>query len=967
MRFREAALNGAGVPRQLPAEPLVGRDDDLALIESFVDGTAGQGGALLLVGDAGVGKTAMLDTAAARAGAAGIRVLRAAGDHFEGQVSFAGLHQVLHPVLGELHGLGTVHARALSVALGLAEGPQPKRLVVSNAALALLLRAAAEAPVLVIVDDLPLLDSASAIVLGFVARRLSGTPVTLMAASRSGEVSFFTGSGLPEHEVRPLTPAAAAELLDSRFPALTTRVRRRLLADAQGNPLALLELPIALVRMRHDEAGPLPVVLPLSRRLQAVFTSHISALPAATRRLLLLAALERTGDLLVLNRAAEGADGLDDLGPAERAGLVHVDHNTARLVFRHPLTRSALVELSTGAERRRAHELLAAQLVDQPERRAWHLADSLIGPDEHVAGLLDEVAYAVLQRGDAVDAITTLLRAAELSPAGADQERRLAEAAYLGADVTGDLSNVPRLLGNTHRAGPDRTGSLAMAVAAASHLLNADGDVDAAHRLLVAAIDIHPRPHRADDTTVLEALHVLLLVCFFGGRAHLWHPFDTAVGRLVPHAPDLLAVLAGTFADPARRALPVLGRLDALIADLSMEAHPARIVRIGLAAVYVDRLPGCRSALWRVVNDGRAGGAVASAIDALFLLANDAFMTGQWDELDRLTDEGLALCEAHGYQLLSWPGLFLRALLAAVRGDNSTVQALTNQMISWAAPRRVRAVQIYASHVKALTALARGDFNSAYEHLTAVSRAGELASHTPHALWLVMELTEAAMRSGRPAEAAAHVAAAQRAGLSAISPRLALVTAGAAAMAHPDYLERDLFEAALATPDADRWPFDAARIRLAYGERLRRGHAAAEARTHITAALETFQRLGAMSWTARATNELRATGLVPAHRDFTAASLTPQQQQIAMLAATGLTNKQIAERLYLSPRTVATHLHQLFPKLGVTSRAALRDALETLDSEALVQGEEERSGPTTVRPPTSASATHMPEPRPDSR
>ncbi|MFD3452723.1 AAA family ATPase [Streptomyces sp. NPDC058691] len=925
-------MDAGDILRQRPAKRLFGRDDDLAVIDSIVWGNAGQAGVLLLVGEAGVGKSSLLDATADRAESDGSRVLRAAGNQFESHMGFAGLNQVLHPLLGEIHRLGPARSRALDIALGRAVGPPSDQLVVSQAAMDLVVQAAAESPLWIVIDDLHWLDRASATTLAFIARRLAGSRVRLLAAARSEEDTFFAGSGLPEHEVYPLDDTAAAELLSSRFPALSPRVRRRLMADAQGNPLALLELPIALSRMKANSKRPLPAVLPLSRRLQALFTSRIEALPAATRHLLLLAALDPAGDLLTLGKAAEGVALLDDLAPAERVGLVEVDHETSRLVFRHPLARSAVVELSTSDERRRCHKVLADQFLDQPERRVWHLADALVGPDDHVAGLLDDTAYAVLRRGDALGAITALVRGAELSTDGTAKSRRFAEAAYISAHVTGDLSNVPRLLDNALRASPERTESLTAAVAAASHLLNGDGDVDTAHRLLVAAIEMYPHPHRADDNTLVEALYTLLLVCFYGGRSDLWAPFDAAVGRLVPEPPSVLGALAGAFGDPARRADPVLGDLDTLIDGLYPEADPARIVRIGRAAVYVDRLPGCRGALWRVVRDGRAGGAVASAIEALFMLANDAFMTGKWDEVDPLAEEGLALSREHHYQLQAWPGLFVRALLAAARGDNATVKDLTDKMISWAAPRGVRAVQIYASHARALTSLGRGDFDSAYHHITAVSQAGELALHTPHALWLVMELTEAAMRSGRCEEAASHVVAARQANLPAISPRLSLITAGAAAMAHPDYLERDLFEAALATPDADRWPFDTARIRLAYGERLRRGQAPAEARTHITAALDTFQRLGAGPWTARAANELRAAGVAPEQVPLTDVSLTPQQRQIGELAATGLTNKQIAERLYLSPRTVSAHLRQLFRKLGVTSRAALRDALEALDS-----------------------------------
>jgi DNA-binding CsgD family transcriptional regulator len=794
---------------------------------------------------------------------------------------------------------------------------------VSNAALALLRHAATTRPVLLILDDVQWLDRASAVVLGLVARRLAGSRVGLLAASRSGEKSFLERGGLPEHELKRLDHASATLLLQDRFPALAPRARERLLAEAQGNPLALLELPVALPVLQRNASGTLPTFLPLSRRLQALFAQRLGNLPPATRYLLLLAVLDGTGDLGVLGGAV-GRRGIEDLAPAERTRLVYVDGRAGRLTFRHPLTTSALFELSTSDERRRAHEVLAGLMMDQPERRAWHLAEAALGPDEEVATLLQRAAHLTLRRGDAVGAIAALLRAADLSPAGSDRSRRLAMAAYLGADVTGDLRSVPRLLEEARRADPG-AGSLAAAVAASAHLLNGDGDIDTAHHLLVGAIQLMPGPYDAHDGILMDALFTLLLVCFFGGRSELWEPFDAALARVTPRPPETLAVLSGTFSDPARTAAPVLDRLDALVAGLRGETDPVAIVRIGIAAAFVDRLPGCREALWRVVRDGRRGGAITSAIDALFLLGNDGLLAGEWDTVARVCEEGLSLCDTHQYRMLMWPGLFLQAMVAAARGDDSQVNTLTDEMTRWAAPRRVESVRAYAAHAKTLSALGRGDYENAYQHASAVSPPGILASHVPQALWLVMDLTEAAVRSGRAAEAAAHAAAAHEAGIAAISPRLALITAGSAAIAALGRQGSELFERALAVPGTDRWPFDLARIQLAYGERLRRLKVTASAREQFTAALETFQRLGARPWAARAVNELRATGLPVGQAD--APTLTPQQREIAMLAASGLSNKQIAERLFLSPRTVATHLYQLFPKLGVTSRAALRDAL----------------------------------------
>lgn len=909
---------------------LTGRDRDIELVDSFVDQATVRGGALLLTGDAGVGKTALLDVAASHATATGAQVVYASGAQFEANVSFAGLHQLLYPLLGDRPRLDEPQRAALGSALGLAEGPPADRLVVSCAALALLTHAAGTAPVLVIVDDLPWLDQASATVLGFIARRLAGHRIGFLAASRTGEEGFFDRSGIRTYEIEPLSEAASAALLASRHPALTARARRRLLTEAKGNPLALLELPVALTRAPRAAPSALPATLPLTRRLQAVFAGRVRDLPEGTRRVLLLLVLDGSGDLRMLRTEGPRTE-VDDLAPAERAQLLSVDPAAARLSFRHPLICSAVVELSTADERRQMHRTLAERRKDEPQRRAWHLAEASEGPNEQVAALLQEVAHKNLLRGDSVGAITELLRAADLSPAGTDRSRRLAEAAYLGAIVTGDLRDVPALMDAARRADPQHGGALAGAVAGAYHLLNESGDIDNAHRLLTGAIESLPDPTDVHNKTLIEALYTLLMVAFFGGRPTLWTAFDQAVDRLRPGPPQLLAILAGTFSDPARRALPVLDRLDSVIARLRNETSPARIVRTAIAGSYLDRIGDCREPLWRAVRHGREGGAVTSSIEALFLLGNDAYFAGRWDELLSLTEEGLALCEAHNYRLIHWSGLFLRALVASARGEADTSRALTDQMTRWAAPRRVGVVAAYVSHVRTLTALSRGDFDGAYRHASTVSPAGHLAPHAPNALWLIMELVEAAARSGRADDATAHAAVVREARIAELSPRLALAVAGATAMAASDEDHRDLFELALRTPDADRWPFDLARIQLAYGERLRRTKSPAAARDHLSVALDSFEQLGAQPWITRTGNELRAAGI---HHDRAVPSaveaLTPQQRQIALLAASGLTNKQIGERLFLSSRTVGYHLYLIFPKLGVSSRAALRDALSDL-------------------------------------
>jgi DNA-binding CsgD family transcriptional regulator len=751
-------MGDANTRRTVKYGGLVGRERELERIRSFLARAAADGDALLLSGEPGVGKTALLDAAAEEASAAGTRLLRAAGAEFGAGVAFAGLNQLLLPLQGDVGRLGAAHRRALSAALGIGDEAGCGRLTVFTAVLALLGRAAVDRPLLVVVDDLQWLDRSSAAVLGFVARRLTGSRIGLIAASRTAGESFLDHGGLPEDEVRPLDEKEAAGLLGAHFPMLAPQVLRRVLAEAQGNPLALLELPAVISTSQRAARAALPSVLPLNRRLLTLFASRVADLPAGTRRVLLLATLDGTGDLGVLQAAVRGGSGLPDLQPAERKRLVSVDQGTLRL--------------------------------------RW--------------------------------------------------------------------------------------------------------------------------------------LYTLFLVPFIGaGHSELWKPFYAAVARRNPRPPALLLLCAVTFGDPPRAMAEQMTELETIISRLPDVSDPAQIVWIGRAAFFVDRMTACREAHWRVVRDGRGGGAVASAIAALINLCLDGVLTGRWDEAQQLVDEGRALCALHGYRLSEWPFWYAEAVLAAWRGHVDRARELTDRMMRWANPRGAELVRSYAQHVRAASALGQGDAEEAYQQAAAISPPGVLAPRVPMALTAAMDLVDASLRTGRRSDAVAHVAAMADAGIAALSPRLALVALGSAAMAAPDDdVAVGLFEQALAAPGVERWPFDLARVRLAYGERLRRHRANSTARVQLTAALDAFERLDARPWKKRAGLELRALGAgVAAAEDVCTDSLTPQERVIAMLAATGLTNKEIGRRLYLSHRTVGAHLYRVFPKLGISSRAALRDAL----------------------------------------
>ncbi len=919
--------------RDRPTAGLIGRGEELSALHAFLDRSATSGAALLLTGPPGVGKTALLEATAAVAARTGTRVLQAGGAQFEAELSFAGLNQVLLPLADGLDALAPAQRSGLSVALGLDTGPPADRLVLATAVLSLLRQAAIDQPLLLVVDDLQWIDRASAAVLGIVARRLATTRVALLAAQRTDDESFFEAAGIATMTVGPLSAASAVSLVDERHPGLPPGVRDRVLIDAGGVPLALLELPLELSRAQLSAHETLPTTLPLSRHLQTVFAARVAGLPERTRRLLLLAALDGSGDLRVTRSVvadgagtADGIDGVDDLAPAERARLLAVDSSGQKLVFGHPLIRAAVVAAATAGERRAAHRALAELFTADPDLCTWHLTEAALGPDEGVAAQAEAAAYRVLQRGDAAAAVRALVRAAELSPPGPTRARRLGAAAYVGASDVGVLADSAALLRRARDADPGQEDSLTLAVAAAFLLVNSDVDIDTTHRLLVAALDAHPAG--GADHVVEEALFTLSMLCFNSARPDWWAPLQAAVVRHRATLAPTLIMMAATVAPPARVTGDVLEQIDRAVADLPRHPDFVHVVRVFFAATYVDRVDGCRAALLRVISDSGGDERSVPAFSAMVFVSVAEFATGRWADARHHADRGVERADRYGYTMLRWAGWYVQALLAAARGETAETEAVLARMGQWALPRGVLVVKRYIAHVAGLAALGRGDYDIAFHACASISPPGTFASHEPFALWVVLDLVEAAERSGRHDAALAHVAAAQAAGIAAISSRLALHCAAAAALVAPDDEAPARFEQALGTPDAERWPFDLARVELAYGEYLRRARATTASRVHLSAALAVFDRLDARPWRDRTTAELLATGQT--RRSLEAedpSALTPQEQEIALLAATGLTNRQIGEHLHLSPRTVSAHLYRVFPKVGVTARAGLRDAL----------------------------------------
>ncbi|MEV7802191.1 LuxR family transcriptional regulator [Microbispora sp. NPDC088329] len=903
---------------------LVGRDHELAELATFLDTAGTDGAAILLTGDPGVGKTALLDATAELAVAKGTRVIRGSGVEYETDIGFAGLHQLVIPLSRELGRLPPPMREAVEVALGLGAGPAPSRIAVLNAALSLFGEAAREQPLLLVVDDLHVVDHASRSAVGFVARRLGGRRIGLLGALRAESSGSFQPTGLPELEVVPLDDANALRLLSRRFAHLPRRVLLTVAREAQGNPLALLEFAgsTTVSGDRHGKraewaSGP-------GRDVRALYGARVARLPHRTRDLLLLAALEGSGDMRVLE-AAGGPGGIEGLAPAERDHLVKVADNGRVVRFRHPLVRSAVVDGSTGEQRRSAHRRLAAALADQPERRGDHLAKATTVPDEAVAAVVESAAWSGLRRGDADGATARLRRAAELSPDQAARRRRLSQAAYVAAWVAGHLEISHEIMREVQGGAAAR--SLSAAAAAGFLVLVTEGDADTAHALLIKAIEQAPVPSELSRGELETALFTLTLASQYSGRQEHWRPLADVLARLPEASPAAAVSLGRIHHDLGSVTDDMLRRLDEEISRLRSQTDADVVIRTALAASYLDRLPGCREAVSRVIRDG---GAVGSSMPGLMFLALDDLYVGRWQSSADAAAELIALCEETGYRLFGQVGHYVAAMAAAQRGDLDVCRDHCEDIWGWSGPRGLRRLENCAHQAAARAALGAADFETAFRHATAICAPGVLPPFNPEAVWSAPDLVEAAVRSGRHAEARRHADALRDAGVGRLSSRLALSSATATAMTSAPEVMARCFEEALGLPGIEQWPFEVGRAHLAYGERLRRQGLNRDAREQLATARSRFQELGARSWEARAAAELRATGMTRSARGTAGAILTPQELEVARLAAAGLSNPQIASRLFLSPRTVSSHLYRVFPKLGITSRAALRDALEAL-------------------------------------
>jgi DNA-binding CsgD family transcriptional regulator len=886
--------------------------------ELLAGAQAGESRSLVVRGEPGIGKTALLDYACARA--AGMRVLRTVGIEAEADLAFAGLHGLLRPILGHLDGVPELQARALSGALGLTPSSGSERFLVSAAVLGLLAEAAEDQPVLCLVDDAHWLDTPSADALVFAARRFRAERVALMFAARLGEPRVFQSPGLPELELVGLDPDAALALLSDRDESIASSVRQGLLRESSGNPLALLELPAALSAEQRAGRAELPDPIPLTSRVQAAFAARVERLPRLTQALLLVAALDDTGDAATVLRAGERLGvTADALEPAETAGLIRLVADG--LEFRHPLVRAVVIAAATLAQRQRTHAALAAALEgeEHADRRVWHEALATLTADESVATALDTAAERSQLRGGHASAASAFERAAELSATEPSRGRRL----FLAAGAAWEAGQVDRARSLIGRALP------LVSEAGRARLLALSGAVEGRSGRLPEAVTILFSGIEASDDSSLS-LHMLRDACEFAVYAA---DFDRAgllaekAGQLPPVSEEdhfiaaaftaVAAELAGDYARAAALSTEAIERAERLEDPRCLITAAVATGRVG---IWGDGLQHAS----RAVGIARERGLLTILPYALQAQASQLLARSEFDRCYAAAAEGTQLALEIGEPWAAGWNLLNLATVSAVRGQEEQTLAHAEELNAFVLRSGANLLRGQVGRALGLLELTLGRPDDALDRLlAALDAAAPVAFGTgPLVVLGPLDAAEAAARSNRLDEVRRHVLAfADWADRRPQPGRLGLLARLRAIVDEPG-AERHFVRALELGSGVSR--FELGRTELLYGEWLRRHRRRIDARPHLRAALEIFEQLSVPPWEDRARAELRASGETARKRDpSTLEELTPQELQIARLVADGMTNREIAAQLILSPRTIDYHLRKVFTKLRIASRSDL--------------------------------------------
>ena len=899
---------------------LAGRAAECATLDRLLaQAHAGQSAALVLRGEPGIGKSALLEYTAQHA--EDFRVLRATGVEWEMELPFAGVHQLCAELLDDRERLPAPQQDALATAFGLTSGPQPDRFLVGLAVLSLLSDAPGDCPLVCLVDDVQWLDRSSAQVLAFVARRLAAESVILLFAERDPR-RVEELAGLPELRVDGLADASALELLSSVIAApLDERVRARILAETHGNPLALLELPREFSAQGLAGGFGLPGDRSVPDRIEASFRRRVQELPPATQRLLLLAAADPTGEPALLVRASEEIRvPIRELSAAETSGLVEFG---AHVTFRHPLLRSASYRAAGPEDRRDAHRALAKATdadVD-PDRRAWHRAHATAQPDEDVALELVRSAARARARGGLSAAAAFLERSAALTPDPARRAKRELEASA-SKQLAGASREAARLLARAAGGPLDDLDLARLPLLHGQIEVDLSRGVDALPLLLDAAQQLEPLDVPLSRDAYLAALRAASVAGRLG-------PGTTGVARAAlrappapnePRAVDLLVDgLAVRFTDGyAAGAAPLKRALTALRREGERNEVSVRwpwFARRVAAELFDDDT--WHFLTTRSVQIARESGALAVLPLALNHLAHLRCWEGDLDGASALLDEAAGIAAAIGVE----PIIFGSLPLAGLRGNEAVVVDLLQGAIPAAIARGSEGVVLtFSEYAQAVLYNGLGRYEAALAPAQSAGARDELLL----SVLALPELVEAARRCNQADVADAALenlsertrAAGTEWALGIEARSRALLRDGAAA----DQLYREAIDRLGRT----RTAFELGRAHLLYGEWLRRGRRRIDAREQLRRAQDMFTSMGAQAFAARAGRELLATGETARKRtDQTRDELTAQETQIAQLARGGLSNGEIGARLFISPRTVEYHLHKVFTKLDITSREHL--------------------------------------------
>jgi DNA-binding CsgD family transcriptional regulator len=889
---------------------------------------AGRSQVLVLRGEAGIGKTVLLDDLARRA--SGCRITRAWGVESEMELAFAGLHQLCAPVLERLDVLPDPQRGALATAFGLSTGPAPDRFLVGLAVLSLLANVAEDRPLVCLIDDAQWLDRASAQALEFVARRLLADPVGLVLAVRTeGADPGFRS--LPELVLEGLNEEDARELLGSALPGpLDSAVRERIIADSRGNPLALLEGPRGLTAAELAGGFGLPNTQPVAGYIEDGFGKRLGSLPADTRRLMLLAAVEPVGDVSLLWRAA-GRLGIaaDAATAAESAGLLELG---TRVRFRHPLVRSAVCRAGNPRDLQEAHQALA-EVTDpgtDADRRAWHLAQAAAGPDEAVAGELERSAERARARGGATASAAFLKRAAELTPDPVRRGRRALTAAR-GAAGAGALQSALDLLAaaamcpldDLHRARLERLRGECMFGSGLAR--------EALPLLLRTAPQLVPMDLARARETYLAALYAAQFVGRLGDPGSALQVAEaarTAPAMDRPRPSDLLLDgLAVRFTEGYSAAVPPLKRaLDAFgRPDLSMEQALRWLSLATATALDLWDDDAAESLAAHFLGLARRSGTLGLLPLAVYSRVVVHMFAGELAAAVSLADEAISVPD----QAFSHLSRYGPLLVAAWRGDGPGVDDLAATVPVNADRGEGHGLSV-VDWAKAVLAIGSGHYEDALAAAQAVS---ECSAELGFPTWALVDVVEAAARTGRPAEAAQALRRLAETTRAAGTNWARGVEARSRALLSVGGEAEGYYRQAIKHLGCSRVRVELARSHLVYGEWLRHAGRRADARAQLRIAYEMFAEMGAEGFAERARRELLTTGEAVRKRvGESAAQLTVQEAQIARLAAQGRTNPEIGAELFLSARTVEWHLRKVYPKLGVSSRRELSAALSVLGS-----------------------------------